>query len=188
MTTKMKTSLIFCLFCCTSCLIKNQQKPVYREEFDVYKQKPQKSVEFRLNSEEKWSPINNASFYILNTGETPKIYVVLNKGITAFYPEKIAYFKIDNDIFKLPFLNIENEKFITNSESTKNVLLADSTRTNVIESVSTNENFQIKFELHLDEKMRQKILDAKTVSVRIYSGGKTNTFTFDDIVKIKNVL
>jgi hypothetical protein len=184
----MKNIVFFCLFFCCSCVIQSTYIPKYNQEIDKFKGGTQKSLELRLRSTERYSPIENVRFYVLNSGNSPNFFLTLYSNPDTFYPEKIAYFKIDEEIVKLPFLNIENEKFKTTSESTKSIQLVDSTRTNVLESITTTDHFQIKFELYPDREITQKMQKASSLSMRIYTGGKTNTYEFNDFRDLRMVL
>jgi hypothetical protein len=184
----MKNLFVILIVFCNSCIIQTTYIPKYNQEVDKFKGGVLKSIELRLRSVERYSPIESVRFHVSNAINNPKMYLTLYSNPDTFYPEKIAYFKIDEEIIKLPFLNIENEKFKTTSESTKNVQLVDSTRTNVLESITTTDHFQIKFELQPDKEFIQKLISASSLSMRIYTGGKTNTYEFEDLRGIKKVI
>jgi hypothetical protein len=184
----MKNIVFVCLFFCCSCVIQTTYVRKYNQEIDKFKGGTQKNLEIRLRSTERYSPIESVRFYVLNSANSLKLFLTLYSNPDTFYPEKIAYFKIDDEIVKLPFLNIENEKFKTTSESTKSIQLVDSTRTNVLESITTTDHFQIKFELHPDSEVVQKMQKASSLSMRIYTGGKTNTYEFTDLRDLRKVL
>lgn len=103
-------------------------------------------------------------------------YVVLNKSQTSFYPESVFYIKAEDKIFKIHADIKETEQYMTTSESTKDIIKADSSTVTVVDSYSIDNYVQQRFKFTFNQELKYAILASNKLSFRFYSGGLASTF------------
>jgi hypothetical protein len=151
------------------------------ESWDEYKKQDRYTLNFSNIPKERASGLFRMQSTFLrevNDQGSDRVlhFVVLHKGQTAFYPEAEFFVKTDHEIFRLRADQKELEQYQHSSESTSNILKADSSTVTVIDSYSTTNYIQQRFMYDLSPEMKLAILKSNGLTFRFYSGGLASTF------------
>lgn len=167
----------------------------YNETQDKFRGVNRFTFEESLRPEEKRPSVSSVRNFYLNevdaTGRSVvSLYIILIKNQLDFYTEDTCYIATDGQLMRKVIKTKETEHFTTISESTSNILKADSSTVSVIDSYSQNNYVQNRFKLEFTTEEIDLILQTNALSFRYYGGGKTSTFLVPgaNLEKIKRVL